>query len=314
MMRAHVEANVLTEKLTEAEKREMVKSMLTGTNRNTREAAFRKELHNFLKQRLGKLPNEMTTEDALIYLEAKNRGIWKKKAQPRHQLTLLHRIQRMGHQYPRINNHILDSIAMKLRRMAAIQNVRQAPPISVMHLRKAYDSATPVMQKTLGLAWKTVSRIGDVQTLSDTNFKTEIQGRQPITFSYKTKTSKTRPFYIALYPSIKLQTKRETHLRDLLHQQQQHWATTNQVTKFLRQLFPQCKYSAHSIKRGALQHIVEQSDPKQDPNLVTTLPLILKHRTPNTIPDNSVRYANNQTRHRLWMTTGASIVLDRLCL
>lgn len=195
--------------------------------------------------------------------------------------------------FPELITPIFAQWIQGLTKMGANIPGNQATPMSMEDLQSLVRTLQEDLAWPLWITWKTASRWGDVRDLTADNFELMSESLLVVNFREKTKTSKSQPFRHDMFAVIEDPlvprvhawiTKRGQNPLSLL--------TSQQVTTVLRSHLGK-PYSAHSLKRGALNFLARlASQGIVDPSLI---PVLAKHQQPNPVlPPTTVRYLTDR--------------------
>ena len=269
---------------------------------------------------IGKDLSRITTDDVLIFAQAKRDGI-AGSINAATQQRLLRSIQKA--QLPLVDQDTLLAKHRALRREVARIVPKQATPISPQDLLQFLRNCPSNMREAVALTWRGAARVADVSNLIAQDLTGSPQNLN-IAFSYKTKASTANPWRLGMYPVLHVdrQTLSDQLLKRLLARAHalsaSHGGTTplfsdftaKQVTSVLRQEFPRAHYSSYSLRRGATKLLTAAAcSTHSNPQLIS---LLLKHRGGDLVADTTVRYNDIQGRHELFEATGASDLANAL--
>lgn len=192
----------------------------------------------------------------------------------------------------------IDTSDMVLYRKAlnvskASEPIRQATPIPRVHLLNVFHRlmvAKPFEALALWLAWKTASRWSDICNLTFKNFLLVTPVAIVIHFANLTKTTKNKPFdqrtLVVIHDRSSMIWQVNTIIALRRHPKQpiSKW-TTEQVSDALS-ANSTTRYTAHSIKRGALTHLI----PHLTASTLHILPILAKHSSTELLPESTIRY------------------------
>lgn len=149
---------------------------------------------------------------------------------------------------------ILRLTAKGLRGEGALVPTHQATPISREHLLQLADSFSPSDAAAVLLAWKTASRWDEVTRLTTDHIIQRTAEEIIIDWKQDTKTSRLEPHRATSYTVISGDWTERIN-RDLTRTPHAFLTRVSYDDLILRMtdLFPDRKYSAHSIKRGAME-------------------------------------------------------------
>lgn len=213
--------------------------------------------------------------------------------------------------------NLLELKLKQMRGIAAQRLPRQAVPIPREHIRAIINEPAIDMETRLALflTWATASRVSDVGHLKPWQLTFQ-SGSNRIGLAFmQTKATMTNPNRLALYPVIEVPSRLKEELErlqsgrggcSLLFPRLNAAA----VRQLLKEHFPGKGYTAHSLRRGAVEVMV--SEVQRHPELLTALSMALKHRTIEPVSGTTVRYASVPARHVLYQATGAVELLASL--
>lgn len=200
---------------------------------------------------------------------------------------------------------LLDMTIAGLQVRANKAPIRQAPPATPEQMRALHAAAwehdpTGRLAMTIWLCWKTTSRWADIYGLRKRNFLCFDEDRQQIVIEWgDLKTNRKQRYRSCGFTVV----QEERHLLTIgllrrlvnrLHRDERLAPmTTRQFARFLRGCEQTRNLSAHSIKRGSLDHLVEKAaDGLFEPRLI---PLLAKHKDElHEFPPSTLRYISRK--------------------
>jgi hypothetical protein len=210
---------------------------------------------------------------------------------------------------------LLSLLQFALNASASTIPTRQAVPATSRHIFVLVNSALHNDDSNLAVAiwlcWKTASRWSDLMMLKRHNFLEVNQQQQRIVIRWaETKTNRTQSFRPDSWtvvveadpqPAWMFELARRT-INALPPNLFFTTTTTEQMRRFMRSLPQTVSLTAHSIKRGAVNALVEAAvDGRLDPRLI---PLLAKHKdVANQFPATTLRYASDQVSLALMLGT-----------
>jgi hypothetical protein len=198
-----------------------------------------------------------------------------------------------------------------LRRMGAAAPQHQAPPLSRNEVMTMLAAMLPSLQRVaLWLAWKTASRWADIVPLRRRSFVVLRPDLLVVEWA-TTKTSNAGDFAAWRYTAVAdpmPMTWVVTLLNTMGPDLPLTSLTTEQVSTLLRRHCPTRHYTAHSLKRGALDHLVKEVIAGHLD--LRYVPLLAKHRDPGTqFPATTLRYISEKEALALAMGTQHATLL-----
>jgi hypothetical protein len=189
-----------------------------------------------------------------------------------------------------------------LRKMGAAAPTHQAVPITRDDMTTLIMSRTGRMRLALFVAWKTASRWSDVLELTKASFIDFSPDQLVIEWS-STKTSSPSDFRAWRWTVIHDPAPMRWVVSELSRMAENSVlteTTTQQLVSILERLFPGKHYTAHSIKRGAIDCLVAHAaSGRLDLKLI---PLLAKHQDPaTTFPATTIRYAADKVQLALML-------------
>lgn len=218
--------------------------------------------------------------------------------------------RRLGYTVP-----MLELLASSLRAEGSTTPIRQAPPASRTHVfalvRAALQQEKSEMAAGLYLCWKSASRWDDIRHLTPASvLQFDPQQQQLILQWGRTKTNRRLEHRPDSWVVIVEEDRRLAWMWELLRRvlarrgaQRLVDVPTDEVRRLMRSTPGTEDLTAHSIKRGAVQHLVEAAlhGRLDDPRLI---PLLAKHRDElHAFPQATLRYVPDKTRLALMLGT-----------
>ncbi|KAK7201559.1 hypothetical protein NESM_000220200 [Novymonas esmeraldas] len=164
-----------------------------------------------------------------------------------------------------------------LRARGALIPMQQARAMTRVDLLGICQVIGLPVSSWLILAWKTASRWDEIARLQADSFLSVTETEIVVYFGTETKTSRTKPFRPDLYCVIRgdgTPTLART-IAQKIRSTQKGEPLFPMSTARLRELLTPHGYSAHSVKRGAIMHLLSVL-PEASP-LLQLIPLIAKH-------------------------------------
>ncbi|KPA73344.1 putative trans-sialidase [Leptomonas pyrrhocoris] len=187
---------------------------------------------------------------------------------------------------------VVDAYLAGCRKREAKEEVRQAAPITPADMRALVEGAPSWADATvMQLAWMTASRWGEVKDLRGENLLPQPDGSVILDWAAIPKTAKINPYRAHRY--VKLQGPMAQELRKLKAQVGESGKLTGLTTTQIAQRLRERGYSAHSIKRGALQSAAQLAQEHALPP--RSVVALAKHADPLDIPTTTVRYMGPKT-------------------
>ena len=214
--------------------------------------------------------------------------------------TLLAVASLMGEEIPMLRTYVAG-----LRRMGAAHPLRQAKPITREHLLLLVRAQQcPFLRAAIWLAWKTASRWSDVLGLTRACF-VQLTQEQIVVEWQTTKTTSPSDFRAWRWTVVHDDQPMDwfvSTVKRLRGLQCLVTTPTDRLVVLMRQSFPAMEYTAHSIKRGAIDLLVRASaEGRLQPTLI---PLLAKHSDPSTqFPSTTLRYAADKVSMALMLGT-----------
>eukprot|EP00759_Apiculatamorpha_spiralis_P016341 PhF_6_TR22574/c2_g3_i1/m.32152 len=172
---------------------------------------------------------------------------------------------------------IMDAIVKSYDRKGGRKAEQQAVPATRAEVEQAMERATPGESVGLWLAWKTASRIGEIQELKNSDLvirETSIIVNFPF--------HKGDPYYMGTTIVVDTQLDRDKRFVDMLKQRMIRGPTapvtelhTQRAEALLKRVKPEL--TAHSIKRGALIVLLDAKVP------LSIIQVIAKHKDLETL-------------------------------
>lgn len=183
-----------------------------------------------------------------------------------------------------------------LKSRGALVPLHQARPMTKADLLRICRHLADLPARLLLLAWKTASRWDEVQRLKSSSFLFVSPQEIIIYFGQVTKTSRVAPFRPDLLCVVRGDGTQqlESFIREARHTKLKDEPLFPFETQKIRELLLPYNYSAHSIKRGAIMHLLNILP--EGSHLLNIVPLLGKH-APNypVLGDLTVRYSQEQT-------------------
>jgi hypothetical protein len=259
----------------------------------------RKNLFLNFNEWLARHQRPLTDHSATLFLESI--GTTK---QTRHQYgkELMAILNRMQHPTSRLSLYLSG-----LRALGALVPFRQAKPMPKEVVMKILADGTISydVKVALMVAWKTASRWGEVYQLTGENFIYRAPQQVIIDWERKTKTTRSDPFRASKYTVIEGDMTAEIYraVAKLRSGQSLTKCTTKQFGKLLKKRIGG-GYGVHSIKHGAMSHLVRLGAE----GLVTPdqLELIAKHKKATQLASTTVRYLQDKVATARFLGTQAA--------
>ncbi|EKG06108.1 trans-sialidase, putative [Trypanosoma cruzi] len=186
----------------------------------------------------------------------------------------------------------LDMVIMRLQKIAARSETKQARPVTEEEMNQLIRSRTDWKERVVfRLAWITASRWSEIAAFTAKNFTLEADGTLILDWSVAPKTARADPHRASRFVKIRGQDAFEIIklCRTLQHNEELTNLTTAQVERALAPW----NATAHSIKRGALRHAAQIVETYNlNPHVISQL---AKHVDPFDLPQNTVRYLGRYT-------------------
>jgi hypothetical protein len=188
----------------------------------------------------------------------------------------------------------LSAFIRSLKRNKGLIPTKQAIPMSKQHAYTILDHLPIATMWPHWLAWKTASRWDDVRNLTAKSFRQTGPTEMLVSFVDDTKASRMDPFREDMYVLVH-DHRVPAFLRYVNSLPQNSPLTTLTTQAYLKRirLLTDQKYSAHSIKRGAVQFLaVQAAAGRLPPQVVATM---AKHkRAVPTFPSTTFRYMTDK--------------------
>lgn len=187
-----------------------------------------------------------------------------------------------------------------LQRQGAEIPLHQALPLTREQLLHAARSLPRVEQAILLLAWKTASRIGEAVELRPDNLLELSTERIIVRWGTLPKSQKTNPFTATNYAVIvgSLTAEIATTLQTSRTGPRERYTTWTapQMAAHITKTFGR-GYSGHSVKRGALTHLLTTNTP------LNIIQLLAKHKLVTQLSSTTIRYLAHETELALRLGT-----------
>lgn len=248
--------------------------------------AKRKNLYLRFKEWIALHQRPLTDHSATLFLETTGTTKQAKHQYGKELMAILNRMQ--------VPTARLSLYLSGLRALGALMPLKQAKPIARESvLRIAAMNINPNFKAALLVAWKTASRWGEVQQLTGENFIFRSRTQIIIDWERKTKTTRSDPYRASKYTVIEGELTEDIFLvvKDLTASQRLTTVSTERLGRFLKETLGN-GFSAHSIKHGAMSHLVRLGAE----GLVTAdqLELIAKHKKNTQMAATTVRYLQDR--------------------
>lgn len=180
----------------------------------------------------------------------------------------------------RIECPILRLLAKGLRGEGALVPTHQANPITREHLLALAESFPPPDAAAVLLAWKTASRWDEISRLTTDHLIHRSDAEIVIDWMQDTKSSRLDPHRATNLTVVRGEWTDRIHrsLSTVPHARLTQ-ITYDDLILRMTEMFPEQKYTAHSIKRGALEMATIAAAEHQVPP--QTLDLLAKHKPTN---------------------------------
>lgn len=214
--------------------------------------------------------------------------------------TCINILNRMGHPHP-----LLTMYDKGLRSSGGEIPLHQAEPMRHGDLLHILPSLPPLMAQGLMLAWKTASRWDEIARLQRTSVLQITEDEIVLYFGAETKTSRTSPFRPELFCVVRGPWTKELgqFLRQRMQTVQPGLPLIPVQTAAVTLALAPYGYSAHSIKRGALSHVMAAL-PEGSPHF-HILSLLAKHaRSAPAVTSVTLRYVEQQVLTARQLGTG----------
>lgn len=245
----------------------------------------RKNLFLRFKEFIAEHQRPLTDHSATLFLETTGTS-----KQARHQygkelMAILNRMQ--------IPTTRLSMYLSGLRAMGALVPLQQAKPITKGLLLRMSELVEPRLRAAILVAWKTASRWGEVQELTGENFIHRSRDQVIIDWERKTKTTRSDPYRASKYTVIEGEMTSEIYeeIKLLGAKQRLTEIDTAGLVKVMRRTVGN-GYSAHSIKHGAMAHLVRLG--AEGKVTVEQLELIAKHKKATQMAATTIRYLQDR--------------------
>ena len=309
---------------------------ITKTPSTAVKTAVQKKLHSLIKHLKEKLEPAtayirrlaafaqkpipmLTTQDILQWMIVLNNPQYSaefgiRPAQARQQRRYLAAVRLNAVAMPLVDMDMIHRLDRDLAIPAQQQERKQAPIITPARMVEAIKKSPPEMKLPLTMAWTLFARAADIQNLWPEHVT--IQQQQANIQMKMSKSGKKNPFRIDLYPSINLTQSQVAELAHLIAQAKQRGTTifpqfnATAVRHLFRNLLgTDAKVpTAHSIKRSVTSAIIREATASNVD--LKPLPYALRHAVQTRIADTTVGYADPPSRHKLFATTGAQVLID----
>ncbi|KAK7198968.1 hypothetical protein NESM_000864200 [Novymonas esmeraldas] len=248
--------------------------------------------------------NDMPVDDhtAVMFVHAMQVTVQTKHTYARH---LINVFRKLGVQHQELT--LMDTA---LRANGALMPLHQARPMTKTDMITICRQSDNTTRYLLLLAWKTASRWDEVQRLQPRSLLSVEDNEIVVYFGAETKTTRTRPFRPDLFVVIRGDgtAAMAAFLRTARLGKRMEEPLFNYPTPRIREVLLPYGYSAHSIKRGAILHVL-QVLPEESP-LLSIVPLLGKH-APHfpVLGDLTVRYSAEQVTVARHLGTGSLTAL-----
>eukprot|EP00796_Vickermania_ingenoplastis_P009972 gene9972-biopygen7075 len=218
-----------------------------------------------------------------LFLESK--GNLKSSSKIQYAQTLRHMLTK--------NISILDAYLTAMRKRSAREPVKQAEPIPPEVVEELIEKFSWEDGTVLRLAWMTASRWAEVYNLRTDNLLLEKDGSVILDWAAIPKTAKINPFTANRY--LRFTGEEASLLTRLKHHRGPGARLTDMTTAAIASRLRPLGFTAHSIKRGALQTAAELTEIHGlNPRDVSAL---AKHTDPHSIVNTTSRYMNKKVVH-----------------
>jgi hypothetical protein len=196
-----------------------------------------------------------------------------------------------------------------LRKLGAEAPTHQAPPIPRDRMHQVISATPDVFTRAaLFIAWKTASRWADILTLTRESF-VQLTATQIVIEWSRTKTSTQGDFNPWRW-TVLHDTTAMTWLVSTIRRLRRHQSLTTVETAQVPQLLQRFggAYTAHSIKRGAVDHLVHEAVAgRLDQQLI---PLLAKHQNVTSqFPATTLRYVGDKVALALMLGSQKATIL-----
>ncbi|EKG01108.1 hypothetical protein TCSYLVIO_007910 [Trypanosoma cruzi] len=192
---------------------------------------------------------------------------------------------RMLRSMSEMNRTPLDMAALRLQKIAARSETKQARPVTEEGMNQVIRSRIDWRESVvLRLAWITASRLFEIAALTPNNFTLDPDGALILDWSVAPKTARADPHRALRFVRIRGQDAFD--IIKLCRAFQENGRLTNLTTAQVERALAPWDATAHSTKRGALRHaapIVETYN--LNPHVISQL---AKHVDPFDLPQNTV--------------------------
>jgi hypothetical protein len=151
-----------------------------------------------------------------------------------------------------------------LRRAGALVPKNQAPPLTFEELGLVMKRTKGKLRLAVSVGWQTSARGADLRCLTPERITVELENE----FTFDFRGTKTDPFQEGLYIRVAFPASLAAEFRDLLRRTaptQPLFEFENvDITEAIRTATGNSKLSAHSIRRGSLQHLLMKGASIQD--------------------------------------------------
>lgn len=212
--------------------------------------------------------------------------------------TLLTYSRTMAALFPTMMGRRMHVYQQALKKAGGTKPTNQVDPLTKAEFYQWLLLLPPQHQPGVWLAWKTASRWDDIAQLVREDVTVDSAKGCVIDFADKTKMSVTQPFrpdiLVYVEDSSPHMRRFQQHVQSLQPLQRITTLTTENIRHILQQQYPRKRMGAHSIKRGAVQYLMEMAALGTiPPYLVAQL---AKHQN-SMVPlqQTTVRYVSNRT-------------------
>ena len=195
-----------------------------------------------------------------------------------------------------------------LRVASCTTPTQQATPASPSQINKlllqAHRSDNLKLLAAIFLAWKTASRWDDVRNIIGTSVVQADQEQIIIEWGTRTKTTRKEPHRASNWTVVhhdQEMTLVARQLRLLQPQEQLIEWTTQQLVQWTHRALQQQDLTAHSFKRGAVDHLMKCAAANQVD--VSKIPLLAKHKWQEWLPATTIRYSTDPVAMALALQT-----------
>lgn len=258
----------------------------------------RKNLYLRFNEWLAQHHRPLTDHSATLFLESTGTT---KQARHQYGKELMAILNRMQFSTSRLSLYLTG-----LRALGALMPIKQAKPMPKELVRKilANGRIPQDLKVAIMVAWKTASRWGEVQQLTGENFIYRAPDQVIIDWERKTKTTRSDPYRASKYTVIEGEMTEEIY-RAVATMRPEQCLTQHTTAQLERMLKTHLGggYSAHSIKHGAMVHLVRLG--AQGLVSVEQLELIAKHKKASQIAPTTVRYLQDRVATARFLGTQA---------